>query len=47
MLRDLLWNAFEKTGEIDKYIFYKEISEKDVVKNEIVTAAEEEVAISK
>jgi hypothetical protein len=46
MLRDLIWKAFEKTGEIDKYIFYKEVSEKGYVKNEIVTT-KEEVAISK
>jgi len=46
MLRDLIWKAFEKTGEIDKYIFYKEVSEKGYIKDEIVTT-KEEVAISK
>lgn len=29
MLKEFLWKAFEKTGNIDAYIFIKEIEQKD------------------
>lgn len=28
MLKEFIWNAFENTGNIDNYVFYKELSEK-------------------
>jgi len=41
MLKDFLWKAFEYTGNIDSYIFYKEIEEKDRAINERKIAEEE------
>jgi len=34
MLMDFAWNAFEYTGNIDSYIFYREIAEKNTVKEQ-------------
>lgn len=45
MLQDFAWNTFEKTGNIDAYVFFKEIQEKRNLINE-TKAAEQEVAIS-
>lgn len=42
---DFVWNAFESTGSISAYSFYKEIGEKNKVLQERQTA-EDEVAIS-
>ncbi|HHW49520.1 MAG TPA: YqzL family protein [Clostridiaceae bacterium] len=41
MLKDFLWKAFECTGSIDSYIFYKEIEEKDRALKERKIAEEE------
>lgn len=45
MLIDFVWKVFEITGNIDNYIFYKEIQEKNLMIHER-KVAEEEVAIS-
>jgi len=29
MLREFMWNTFEKTGNIDSYVLFREIEEKD------------------
>lgn len=29
MLKDFAWNAFIESGNIDSYIFYREIEERD------------------
>ena len=46
MLKEFAWKAFESTGNIDTYIFLKEIEEKDKIAEE-TTVARDEVAISK
>lgn len=46
MLKDFAWNTFEHTGNIDSYIFYREINERNRVDDEIIIA-EAEAAISK
>lgn len=46
MLKDFAWNTFEFTGNIDSYIFYREINEKNRAEDERITA-EAEAAISK
>jgi len=46
MLRDFAWNAFEMTGNIDSYMFYREIREKDKAAQERIIA-QEETATSK
>jgi hypothetical protein len=33
VLKDIIWSTFEKTGEIDFYLFYKEIDQKEEKKN--------------
>jgi len=45
MLKEFAWKAFECTGNIDSYIFYREIEEKNKVMAER-KIAEEEAAIS-
>ena len=45
MLMELAWNAFEKTGNINFYVMYKEIQEENDQLKEI-SAAVLEVAIS-
>lgn len=45
MLKEFVWNAFEKTGNIDAYVLYKEIQENNAQIIE-TNAAEQEVAIS-
>lgn len=46
MLKEFIWRTFANTGNIDAYVFYKEIEEKskEMIEGKI---AEEEVAISK
>lgn len=46
MLKEFAWKAFESTGNIDTYIFLKEIEEKNRIVEE-TTVARDEVAISK
>lgn len=46
MLREFAWKVFESTGDIDSYIFLKEIEEKNRIAQE-AEAAKDEVAISK
>ncbi len=45
-LRDFIWKAFENTGNIDTYIFYREIENKntDIKERE---KAHEDAALSK
>lgn len=31
MLKEFLWETFKRTGDIEAYVFYKEIEEKDKV----------------
>lgn len=45
MLKEFVWRAFEYTGNIDAYVFFKEIETKNKALKE-TNAAEEEVAIS-
>ena len=45
MLRDFAWKTFENTGNIDAYVFLKEIEEKNKIISER-NVPEEEVAIS-
>lgn len=45
MLKEFAWNTFINTGNIDAYVFFKEIEEKSRVLKE-ASMAEEEVAIS-
>lgn len=45
MLKEFLWKAFEKTGNIDAYVFYKEMEEKSKALDEGMITREE-VAIS-
>lgn len=40
MLKEFAWKAFESTGDIDMYIFLKEIEEKDVMVDEIPVVGE-------
>lgn len=46
MLKEFAWKAFENTGNIDTYIFLKEIEEKNRIAEE-TTVVRDEVAISK
>lgn len=41
MLKDFVWKTFESTGDIDKYVFYKEIEEKSREKDKSKTEKEE------
>lgn len=45
MLKEFAWKAFESTGNIDVYMFLKEIEEKNKVDEETMLA-KDEVAIS-
>lgn len=45
MLKEFAWNAFEKTGSIDAYVFYKEIEANSRMQEENFLA-KEEVAVS-
>jgi len=45
MLKDFAWTAFEFTGNIDSYIFYREIEERSKVKEQR-RMAEDEAALS-
>jgi len=46
MLREFAWKAFENTGNIDTYIFLKEVEEKNRIVEESADI-KDEVAISK
>ena len=46
MLKDFAWNAFESTGNIDSYFFYKEIEERDAAAEQ-KRVAEAEAATGK
>lgn len=46
MLKEFAWNAFEYTGNIESYIFYKEIEENSRA-TEQRRMAEAEAAISR
>ncbi|AUS96392.1 YqzL family protein [Clostridium thermosuccinogenes] len=46
MLKEFAWSAFEKTGSVDAYVFYKEIEAHDKIQ-ENNALAKEEVAASK
>jgi hypothetical protein len=46
MLKDFAWNTFEHTGNIDSYIFYREIDERNRAEDER-GIAEAEAATSK
>lgn len=35
MLRNFLWETFEKTGNIEAYVTFKEIEEKNKTSNEM------------
>ncbi|HHV98512.1 MAG TPA: YqzL family protein [Clostridiaceae bacterium] len=41
MLRDFAWRAFEQTGSIESYMFFKEIEEFKKARNETKMAEEE------
>jgi len=41
MLKDFAWKAFESTGDIEAYKFYKEIEQKSKLLNETKIAEEE------
>lgn len=41
MLKDYFWNTFENSGNIQAYIFYKELKEHDIVNSESLTNKEE------
>ena len=41
MLRDFAWRAFEQTGSIESYIFFREIEESKKVFDETKIAEEE------
>lgn len=45
MLKEFAWETFEKTGNIDSYMFYKEIDQKKKAFKES-KVAEEEAATS-
>ncbi|HEX9062484.1 MAG TPA: YqzL family protein [Clostridia bacterium] len=45
MLKEFVWKAFEATGDVDTYMFFREIEERDKVTKER-NAAHEEAAIS-
>lgn len=45
MLKEFAWKAFENTGDLKTYIFYKEIEEKDRIIDE-TEIVKQEVAIS-
>ncbi|MCX7923510.1 MAG: YqzL family protein [Clostridia bacterium] len=45
MLKEFAWNLFQNTGNIDAYVFYKELEEKNKALND-QKAAEDEVAVS-
>lgn len=34
MLKEFAWKTFEKTGRIDVYVFYKEVSDKKLDSSE-------------
>lgn len=44
MLKEFMWSAFEKTGNIDPYILYKELEAKNTFNDKKL--AEEEAATS-
>lgn len=46
MLKEFAWKAFEYTGNIDAYIFFKEMEARNKPLNERETA-EEKIAVSK
>lgn len=45
MLKEFAWKAFESTGNIDTYMFLKEIEEKNRIAEETMVVRDE-VAIS-
>ncbi len=45
MLKEFVWNAFEYTGSVESYMFFKELEEKGkAIRDKKI--AEEEAAIS-
>ena len=47
MMKETIWNMFEKTGNIQAYLFYKEIEENDQLKSErFLTEKELQLAMS-
>ena len=44
MLKEFLWKAFEKTGNLDAYVFYKEIDRMIKPEKNIESTEEEKVA---
>jgi YqzL-like protein len=41
MLKEFLWETFKKTGNIEAYVFYKEIEESDKTLSEVEKNNEE------
>jgi hypothetical protein len=41
MLKEFLWETFKKTGNIEAYVFYKEMEQTDEVEMELEHANEE------
>ncbi|NLY44285.1 MAG: YqzL family protein [Clostridiaceae bacterium] len=46
MLLDFVWNAFEKTGNINAYLFFKQIEQVNLNKELSVNTAQENLAES-
>jgi hypothetical protein len=47
MLKDFFWSTFENSGNIQAYIFYKELNELDKVNNEnLINKEEADIKIS-
>ena len=47
MMKETIWNMFEKTGNLQAYLFYKEIEKKDQLKSErLPTEKELQLAMS-
>jgi len=44
MLKEFAWSAFEMTGSIDAYVFYKEIEAQNRVQEDNLLAKEEVAA---
>ncbi|RCX13844.1 YqzL-like protein [Anaerobacterium chartisolvens] len=45
MLKEFLWDAFQNTGNVDAYIFLKEIEGKNRPMKEVSTAGEEAATV--
>ncbi|MCX8130261.1 MAG: YqzL family protein [Clostridia bacterium] len=46
MLREFVWKTFENTGSLDAYVFFKEIEEKNRIKQDSSIAEEEAASVS-